>query len=129
MTTNTKAKPKHAVEHDDEHHGDHPTDLYYWKVGLGLALITGAEVGTYFITDDPYSHSLRTPLIVSLLAMMTIKFVVIAGAFMHLKFDNKIFRYVFVAGLLLALAVYIAVLASMNFWWDGYEAEAGLGLF
>ena len=33
---------------------------------------------------------------------------------MHLKYDSKIFRYMFVAGLVLSFAVYLAMLAM--FW-------------
>ena len=38
--------------------------------------------------------------------MMIIKFATVAGYFMHLKYDNPIFRRVFIFGLILAVIVY-----------------------
>jgi len=108
---------------DDLHHEHHPSDGLYWKVGAILGFITALEVGTYFITDDPYSHPLKWALIGSLLTMMVLKFVVIGAFFMHLKFDNRLFRNIFVSGLVLAVAVYLAMLTTFQYWSPGYEAD------
>lgn len=109
---------------DRAHHEHHPSDGLYWKVGAALGFVTALEVGTYFVTDDPYSHELKWVLIVGLLVLMTLKFVVIVSYFMHVKFDNKLFRNVFVSGLVLAVGVYLAVLTSFQFWGAGYEGDA-----
>lgn len=114
-----------SPEDDHEHH-DHPSDAQYWKIGALLGVLTLIEVGTYFITDDPYSHSLAPVLIGGLLTLMVIKFIVIASYFMHLKFDNRAFRYVFVAGLVLAVIVYLIVLSAFAFWSGDYEDAAAL---
>jgi len=106
---------------DHAHHEHHPSDGLYWKVGAALGFVTLLEVGTYFVTDDPYSHELKWVLILGLLVLMTLKFVVIVSYFMHVKFDNKLFRNVFVAGLVLAVGVYLAVLTSFQFWSSDYE--------
>ncbi len=53
--------------------------------------------------------------------MMIAKFATIGAYFMHLKFDNKLFRNVFVVGLVLAVGVYIVVMLTLQFWDDGYE--------
>lgn len=111
---------------DALHHEHHPSDAQYWKVGATLAVITLLEVSTYFITDDPYSHDLAPLLIGSLIVMMVAKFAAIGAYFMHLRFDNKLFRNVFVAGLVLAVAVYIAVFAVFEYWDDSYEGAARL---
>jgi cytochrome c oxidase subunit 4 len=42
------------------------------------------------------------------------KFLAVVGYFMHLKYDKRIFRYMFFAGLTLALAVFLAMIAM--FW-------------
>lgn len=110
----------------DEHHDHHPSDALYWKVGAVLGILTLLEVSTYFIADPPYDHELGYVLIGGLLALMVIKFVVIAGYFMHLKFDNKVFRNVFVAGLVLAVIVYLVVLSVFTFFDDNYEAALTL---
>jgi cytochrome c oxidase subunit 4 len=107
---------------DTELHEHHPSDAQYWKVGAILAVITGLEVSTYFITDDPYSHELAPLLIGSLLIMMVAKFITIGAYFMHLRFDNKLFRNVFVSGLILAVVVFVIVLTVFGFWTDEYEA-------
>lgn len=90
----------------DAHH--HPGDLLYVQVAIILAVITAAEVLTYFVDFGP----LQTP---ALLVMMVVKFAMVAMFFMHLKFDNKLFSWVFVAGLVLAVLVYIAMLAMFEF--------------
>lgn len=110
---------------DTELHEHHPSDGLYWKVGAILGVLTLLEVSTYFITDDPYSHDLKPFLIGGLLVLMVAKFITIIGYFMHLKFDNKLFRNVFVSGLVLAVGVYIVVLTTFAFWDSGYEADHG----
>ena len=87
-----------AEAHDDHH----PSDLFYVKIAGILALFTALEVGTYFIEDDVS----RAFLFISLTVLMIIKFAMVAAYFMHLKYDTPWFRYVFVAGLILALSVY-----------------------
>ena len=112
---------------DEPHDEHHPSDAQYWKIGALLGVITLAEVSTYFITDPPYDHELAPLLIGSLIFMMVLKFIVIGAYFMHLKFDNRLFRNVFVAGLVLAVGVYLAVLTSFEYWSDRYEADTGTG--
>ena len=65
-------------------------------------MLTALEVGTYFIEDAS-----TTLLVPSLFPMMIVKFAIVAGFFMHLKFDNPLFTRLFVAGLVLAVAVYL----------------------
>jgi cytochrome c oxidase subunit 4 len=47
--------------------------------------------------------------------MMVAKFVIVVSYFMHLKFDNKIFSFLFYSGLVLAIGVYVAFLATFHF--------------
>ena len=51
-----------------------------------------------------------------LLILMAAKFITVVSYFMHLKFDSRIFTYVFYFGLLLALFVYIGALTTFHFW-------------
>ena len=50
-----------------------------------------------------------------LLILMVLKFVTVVSYFMHLKFDNKIFSFMFYVGLVLAVFVYCAALATFHF--------------
>ncbi|NBR76150.1 MAG: hypothetical protein EBT73_02155 [Actinobacteria bacterium] len=51
----------------------------------------------------------------ALLIMMAVKFVIVVSYFMHLKFDNKLFSWMFYAGLFLAVGVYVAALGTFHF--------------
>ena len=100
MTTVTET---HADAHE---HG--MSDAGYIKIAIILALITALEVSTYYVDFGP----LFMP---SLIIMMVVKFVMVVSYFMHLKFDSKIFSFLFYTGLGLALFVYIAALATFKF--------------
>ena len=80
----------------------------YVRIALILAAITGLEVSTYYVNFG----RLFLP---ALLIMMAIKFVMVVSYFMHLKFDNKVFSWLFYTGLFLAVGVYCAALATFKF--------------
>ncbi|MCX6515823.1 MAG: cytochrome C oxidase subunit IV family protein [Actinobacteria bacterium] len=100
MTTVTE---KHADAHE---HG--MSDAGYIKIAIILAAITGLEVSTYYVNFGP----LFMP---ALLTMMVVKFVMVVSYFMHLKFDSKIFSFLFYVGLGLAIFVYCMALATFKF--------------
>ena len=106
MTADRTATAGHDPADDDAHH--HPGDLLYIQIAIILAAITVVEVLTYFVDFGPF----QTP---ALLIMMVVKFAMVAMFFMHLKFDNKLFSWVFVAGLVLAVVVYVAMLLTFEF--------------
>ena len=85
----------------DPHMKDHPTPRKYVTVAIILAIVTAIEVAVYYIT------ALGAMLLVSILALMAfIKFVLVAAYFMHLRFDSRIFRRLFITGLVLAFFVF-----------------------
>lgn len=96
-------------EHDDVDHDMHPSDWKYIQIAIILALLTAAEVATYYVDTGP----LEIPILITL---MIVKFVLVLMWFMHLKFDSPLFTKAFVAGLGMAVAVYVAVLATFEFW-------------
>ena len=100
MTTNT-ADTTHEKQHG-------MSDAGYIRIAIILAAITGLEVSTYYVDFG----ALFMP---ALLIMMVIKFVMVVSYFMHLKFDNKLFSFLFYAGLVLAVGVYAAFLATFKF--------------
>jgi cytochrome c oxidase subunit 4 len=94
------------TQSQDHEHG--MSDAGYIKIALILAAITALEVSTYYVDFGP----LFMP---SLMIMMLVKFVMVVSYFMHLKFDSKIFSFLFYTGLGLALFVYIVALATFKF--------------
>ena len=111
MSTSTEhgdlIEPDHVVDHAvDGAHGPHP-DSYYIKIAVILAVFTAIETSTYWIDFGPFFLPV-------LIILMVIKFVVVVSFFMHLKFDNKLFSYLFYAGLLLAVFVYVGALATFR---------------
>jgi cytochrome c oxidase subunit IV len=88
----------------------HPSDRSYVGIALILALITAAEVGTFYLEDE-----LGSILVPVLLVMMVVKFAMVAGWFMHLRFDSNLFTRMFVSGIVLAVTVYLAMLAAFEF--------------
>jgi cytochrome c oxidase subunit 4 len=97
-----------VASHDVTH--DHPSDSKYIKIALILGVLTALEVATFYIEDE-----LGAALIPLLMAMMIVKFWIVAAFFMHLRFDSKLFTRVFVSGLLLSVAVYVGALATFEF--------------
>ncbi len=99
----------HAETSDGTIHTGHPTPLTYFKVAMTLSVITAIEVGIFYIEDLGKG-------IIPILAVLSIaKFAIVAMFYMHLKYDSRLFTSFFVAGLLLAATVVIAVLALFRF--------------
>lgn len=97
---------------------DYPADKKYWLIALFLGVITLLEVTTYWPLEDAWAEGfgLGVDLLVpSLLLMMAIKFWTVTWFFMHLRFDSRLLTWVFYFGLVLAVVVYIATLATFEF--------------
>ena len=71
-------------------------------------MITAAEVTLSYIDIGP----LFLP---ALLIMMAAKFLIVVSFFMHLKFDNAIFSFMFYLGVVLAVFVYTIALSTFHF--------------
>jgi cytochrome c oxidase subunit IV len=94
-----------ASAHSEEHH---PDPRVYVRVAVVLALLTTMEVIIYYI------KSARGILVPALVFFSTIKFALVALNFMHLRFDSRVFRRLFVTGILLAFGVFTVVLATFG---------------
>lgn len=103
----TPSKAAEAVE--EAEHLDHPSESKYWKIFWLLVVVTAVEVLLYYVSIPGVNLN---NLALGVLAIA--KFVVVVGYFMHLKFDSRILRRLFVMGLVLAVAVYIAYLLTMG---------------
>lgn len=96
-------------QHEAEHGHSHGlTDVGYIKVAILLAVLTAIEVSTYYVDFGPFFLPV-------LIILMVVKFFIVVSYFMHLKFDSKIFTWMFYSGLFLAIGVYAAFLATFKF--------------
>lgn len=99
----------------EDHPGEHASDRLFVKVFLGLVVVTAVEVGwAYMPWEDSDSRAWTAVYWGGLMLMMGFKFFIIAGYFMHLRFDNKILTRVFYAGVVLAVAVYMIALCTFQ---------------
>jgi cytochrome c oxidase subunit 4 len=92
-----------SPSHEHPEH-DHPGTGTYWIVGLVLAVLTLLEVAVFYI------DALEPALVPILLTLTTGKFALVVLFYMHLKSDHRIFAGVFVAPLLLAMFVVVALI-------------------
>ena len=116
----TPTATAHEPDAAGDEHGvlehEHPSDWLYVKVAIILAVITAAEILLYVVEDD-VPDGFVAP---ALLVMMMVKFLIVTSYFMHLKYDNPIFRRVFYFGLVLAVVVYLIALTAFEFWTDDF---------
>jgi cytochrome c oxidase subunit IV len=93
----------------DTEHSNHPGVAEYVQIGIILAVLTAIEVGLFFV-DAP-----RGLTVSALLFLTAVKFFLVVAWFMHLRFDNRLFRRLMLVGLALAGAVYSVVGALFFF--------------
>ncbi|MCH9836877.1 MAG: hypothetical protein GKR86_02020 [Ilumatobacter sp.] len=100
----------HADAGHDGEHGPHDavSDNRYIVIAVILAVITAAEVAASYI-------DLGAVFIPLLLFMMAVKFFIVASFFMHLRFDNRVFTWLFYTGVVLAVVVYVIALLTFRF--------------
>ena len=82
----------------------HPTPRDYVRIGVVLAVLTAMEIATSYIAIP------RWMMMSGLIGMAALKFGLVVAWYMHLKFDSKLFRRLFVFGLILAITTFLVVL-------------------
>jgi cytochrome c oxidase subunit 4 len=107
--TATEHAEQHADHASDDHAHTHPSDFQYVMIALFLAIVTGAEVVLYYIKGLDF-----LVLAGLLIVLMIVKFATVAAFFMHLRFDSKLFRRIFITGILLATFVYMVALSTFH---------------
>jgi cytochrome c oxidase subunit 4 len=101
MVSNKKNKTKNSGSHDH----NHPEPITYFKVAMALVALTALEVVVFYFEWLGYA-------IIPVMAILSIgKFAIVVMYYMHLKFDEKLLTYVFMAGLILAVVVIIWLMA------------------
>jgi len=82
----------------------HATTGTYLRVAAILVMITLIEVGVFYV---PAFQSMLVPI---LLVLSAVKFALVVMFYMHLKFDNKFFTFLFGGPLLLGFLVVVSLL-------------------
>ena len=102
-----------VTSHEEQHTTRHPTFMQYVLVAVILFVITIVEfvliydkVGIDWEAADALADA-KVPLLIGLSAL---KFAIVIMFYMHLKFDSRLFTWIFLAGLALAFAAGLAVL-------------------
>ncbi len=109
-----------ATSHETEHGGGgHPSLKQYVFIAILLFLITIVEF--VIIMDFPgprekvIGDALGEPSTTILLFLLSgIKFAIVILFYMHLKFDNKFFFWIFIAGMVLAVMVGLALIGLFS---------------
>ena len=88
----------------NEETSNHPTPKTYVLTALILSVLTGIEVGIFYITSLGYW-------MIPILAILSSgKFALVVLVYMPLKYATKLFTILFLSGLLLATAVVFALM-------------------
>ena len=101
------ATTDHETDADTEH--VHPGVGQYVEIAIILAVLTLVEV----ILSEGLDGGLLPEIGIPALIILTIvKFMLVVLWFMHLRFDHKLFRRLFFAGVILAGLLYAVVAAN-----------------
>ncbi len=94
--------------HDAHGHanGHHPTAKTYVIVGIILTIITAVEVSAYYIPAWEGS-AIYVP---SMLFLSAVKFATVVAFYMHLKYDHKLFRFLFTGPFIIAFTTLFALM-------------------
>ncbi len=82
---------------------------FYWLVGLFLAIITLIEVWLFTV------EGLGGFYIPLLLGLSAVKFVAVVAFFMHLRFDGRLFTYIFASSMVVGILIFVILLFLMKF--------------
>ncbi len=82
----------------------HPGARTYLIVAAVLLVITIGEVSVFYL---PAMHPIMVP---SLLVLAVAKFSLVAMFYMHLKSDSRVFSWLFVAPLAVAVTIIVALM-------------------
>ena len=99
---------EHAAPHANEH--AHPGAKEYLGIAVILTVITAVEVAVFYIP------AMKPMLVPTLLTLSAVKFALVAMFYMHLKFDSRLFSWLFVVPMLVMAAIVLALLKLFGHW-------------
>ena len=88
----------------------HPGAKEYLGIAVVLTVITAVEVAVYYVP------AMRPMLVPVLLVLSALKFTLVAMFYMHLKFDHRLFSWLFVVPMILMALIVIALLRLFGHW-------------
>ena len=88
----------------------HPGAKEYLGIAVILTVITAVEVAVFYIP------AMKPALVPVLLTLSALKFTLVAMFYMHLKFDHRLFSWLFALPMLLAILVILALLRLFGVW-------------
>ena len=86
----------------------HPTAKTYWLIAIFLAAVTAIEIAISYVEFLGPAQG------VLLVTLGVVKFFTVVAVFMHLRYDVREYRMLFLFGLVGTLIVFAAVLAAMQ---------------
>ena len=89
----------------------HPTAAQYVKIAVVLFILTAIEVALFYV-DEAVNLGAAEPTLLIILALL--KFVIVVGWYMHLRFEKSTLTRFFTAGFILAIILYAVVLAAFG---------------
>ena len=102
----------HSAAHGEQHH---PGWQLYTTIAVILFVLTALEVGAYEVAErnlaSGFGQFIHGMVVEILLVLSAAKFALVAMFYMHLKFDHRLYSWVFVVPMCFATAVILAFLA------------------
>ncbi len=86
----------------------HPTAKTYWLIAIFLAAVTAIEIAISYVEFLGPAQG------VLLVTLGVVKFFTVVAVFMHLRYDLREYRMLFLFGIVGTLIVFAAVLAAMQ---------------
>ncbi len=86
----------------------HPTAKTYWLIAIFLAAVTAIEIAISYVEFLGPAQG------VLLVTLGVVKFFTVVAVFMHLRYDVREYRMLFLFGIVGTLIVFAAVLAAMQ---------------
>ena|SRR5438105_8045639 len=97
-------EPPHPTEHA------HPGAREYLGIATVLTVLTAVEVAVFYIP------AMKPMLVPTLLTLSTVKFALVAMFYMHLKFDSRLFSWLFVVPMIVIATIVLALLKLFGHW-------------
>ena len=89
-------------------HRAHPTPAMYWGIAAFLAVVTAIEIA---IPGISALDSVKVPL---LWGLAIVKFGTVVMFFMHLRYEKKLYRTLFLFGVIGVVPLMLVMLLSMD---------------